>query len=371
MHPRSLTRLAFLFLLVSGQISLLAARTFPPVFSESDPIIDASFWSLSSKGFLAKYPSFKESSKTSTGLIYKTEDRGQWLGKPAIEVIVYFNDEKPAKIMATYYNKGDTGKIEKKEQRALEEDIEKFLNDQTKITPEKYSDASTPGVRAHGTRWTSSVSRCELRSHEQEFLNVDVYPSEALLATIKGDSKATGTKTDIAKNVMHDENGAVWIANIPMISQGDKGYCTVATIERVMRYYGVDFDQHLIAEQSQTLKGGGTNPEIAMQAARKICNKQNLKLVPLTGSKLSFTKIKELIDEGTPLIWNVDLFLTDEKGLGAGGTGWHTRLIIGYNNTTQEVLFSDSWGNGHEKKVMSEKNAEKIHESAFSIKPNA
>ena len=30
--------------------------------------------------------------------------------------------------------------------------------------------------------------------------------------------------------------------------------------------------------------------------------------------------------------------------------GGHMRLIIGYNSETKEILYSDSWGRGHELK---------------------
>jgi hypothetical protein len=33
-------------------------------------------------------------------------------------------------------------------------------------------------------------------------------------------------------------------------------------------------------------------------------------------------------------------------------SGGHMRLIIGYNEKTQEVIYSDSWGKGHEFKRM-------------------
>jgi hypothetical protein len=32
--------------------------------------------------------------------------------------------------------------------------------------------------------------------------------------------------------------------------------------------------------------------------------------------------------------------------------GGHMRLLIGYNSKTQELLYTDSWGKGHELKRM-------------------
>jgi hypothetical protein len=57
------------------------------------------------------------------------------------------------------------------------------------------------------------------------------------------------------------------------------------------------------------------------------------------------------IDAGIPLLWSVRLGLYEEKGI-PQDAGGHMRLIIGYNPTKQEILFSDSWGARHELKRM-------------------
>jgi cystathionine beta-lyase/cystathionine gamma-synthase len=38
-------------------------------------------------------------------------------------------------------------------------------------------------------------------------------------------------------------------------------------------------------------------------------------------------------------------------------SGGHMRIIIGYNTATNEILYSDSWGRGHEEKRMSSDDA--------------
>ena len=49
--------------------------------------------------------------------------------------------------------------------------------------------------------------------------------------------------------------------------------------------------------------------------------------------------------------------------------GGHMRLIIGYNAKTKEILYSDSWGAGHELKRMPEDWAFAITHDAFYLKP--
>ncbi|MDA0787389.1 MAG: C39 family peptidase, partial [Proteobacteria bacterium] len=61
--------------------------------------------------------------------------------------------------------------------------------------------------------------------------------------------------------------------------------------------------------------------------------------------------IRKYIDTGVPLAWSVMLGRVEEAGL-AQPRGGHMRLIIGYNEKTDEVIYSDSWGPRHEFKKM-------------------
>jgi hypothetical protein len=62
-------------------------------------------------------------------------------------------------------------------------------------------------------------------------------------------------------------------------------------------------------------------------------------------------EIKANIDQGIPLLWALILGVYPETNIPqlAGG---HMRLIIGYNEKSKEILFSDSWGADHAKKRM-------------------
>jgi hypothetical protein len=51
------------------------------------------------------------------------------------------------------------------------------------------------------------------------------------------------------------------------------------------------------------------------------------------------------------------------------GQGGHLRLIIGYNTRTKEIIYSDTWGRGHEKKRMPIDNAFTMTRSLFSMEP--
>ena len=69
-----------------------------------------------------------------------------------------------------------------------------------------------------------------------------------------------------------------------------------------------------------------------------------------------------------PVFWGVTLGLFPERGI-PQARGGHMRLIIGYNAKTREILYTDSWGAGHERKRMPEDQAFAITHDAFYLKP--
>lgn len=220
------------------------------------------------------------------------------------------------------------------------------------------------------------------------------------------------------------KSGDVWISDIPMVDQGPKGYCAAATSERILRFFGQEVDQHEVAQIANTTSGGGTGSEDlkkALQAVgrqygftfkshiewdfkdwlkemkdyNRMAEKHGARqvLVPTSGvimineinkqldpetlkatrlrQKSDFRKferkIKHYVDAGCPLAWSVTLGLFKESTpTGAGG---HLRMIIGYNTRTREILYSDTWGRGHEKKRMPLDTAFTITSSLFSLEP--
>jgi hypothetical protein len=78
--------------------------------------------------------------------------------------------------------------------------------------------------------------------------------------------------------------------------------------------------------------------------------------------------VSQNIDQGAPLGWGVQLGIVPEPNI-PQGAGGHMRLIIGYNAKTNEIIFSDSWGAGHEQKRMSLEDAWTITTSLVRIEP--
>ena len=230
---------------------------------------------------------------------------------------------------------------------------------------------------------------------------------------------------EIKNNITRDpQSGDVWIENIPMVDQGPKGYCAAATCERILRFFGQEVDQHQIAQIANTTSGGGTSSKelkSALQAVgrqydfslsthiewdfqdflkmmeryNRTAKRNGLGVIPIQKSgvimiapiyaamdpetyktvrmekKTDYNKFKEKIkkyvDGGCPLAWSVNLGMFEEST--PTGVGGHLRMIIGYNTQKDEIIYSDTWGRGHEKKSMSTENAFTITNSLFSLEP--
>ena len=49
--------------------------------------------------------------------------------------------------------------------------------------------------------------------------------------------------------------------------------------------------------------------------------------------------------------------------------GGHMRMIVGYNEFKKQVLFSDTWGAGHEKKQMALHWAYQVTDGLYTLTP--
>jgi len=237
-------------------------------------------------------------------------------------------------------------------------------------------------------------------------------------------------KAKIRGNVTKSPNGDVYVDNVPMVDQGHKGYCAAAVAERVLRYYGNIVDEHEVAQQAGTTSSGGTSvsdmkaavtaigerhglgfQEIVSMAsnlvdledeiarynkAAKFEKKPAISIDDFThGNQIHVSEIREAMDKkviyrmrqkdprfkkfsagvrqqvnaGIPVFWGVTLGIFPERGVNPQSTGGHMRLIIGYNDKKKEILFTDTWGEGHELKRMPEDWAFAITHDAFFLKP--
>jgi hypothetical protein len=168
---------------------------------------------------------------------------------------------------------------------------------------------ATNAVRAEGRVWQTPKatyvlefqrdarkSRRATFPYRAEFVRLEITPPEkkaGLLeaATVVPRAKFTGTahlKRDTA-------TGDVWLYDVPMVDQGRKGYCVVASAERVMRYYGNSVDANELAQIANTQTEGGTSPEAMNAALKKLAARLKVRVRPI--QELDVRGVLELIKD--------------------------------------------------------------------------
>ena len=237
-------------------------------------------------------------------------------------------------------------------------------------TKQRYGES---GTRRSITRWDWNGHAFLLSNEEGEYVSLAVVSTE--MADSGGKSARMSDadlKQRLIDNVKKADNGDVVITEIPMVDQGPKGYCVPATFERAMRTMGIDADMYLLAMVGQSSAGGGTVVEILLENVKSAVYRKGRRTKENEIRSLKLRNVKRYIDQGTPLMWSmcsVDSYneITDKNTAGrAGGdaafretisakalklaekdkpeNNRHICMIIGYNQSTNEIAVSDSWG---------------------------
>jgi hypothetical protein len=339
---------------------------------------------------------------------------------PLVESIARFDATKLTQITALIYDRGDAGDISHDEYKKRIESAAAILDTVTKVKHTDRGKDASSAVHADGVVWQTPAAQFVLEysatkeikekniPFRAEFVRLTISPpahAQSLLASVSAPSQV---KFNGPSHVKRDlGSGDVWIADVPMVDQGQKGYCVVASAERVMRYYGESVDENELAQVANTATEGGTSMEAMLTALKKLGARLKVRVHPIeqmevkqletlqseynrearhdgaaplpdmhrmydveamftamkpdvlletrTKNKAELTRfekgVEDHVNQGVPLLWSVIVGLFPEKGIPQGGGG-HMRLIIGYNDKTGEILYSDSWGAGHELKRM-------------------
>lgn len=171
-----------------------------------------------------------------------------------------------------------------------------------------------------------------------------------------------------------------------MVDQGAKGYCVAASCQRLFEYMQIPCDQHEMAQLLNVDVEAGANAFEMQKSLAKVDGQFRVAFKPLVNpenyydnkgkrrvSLKEFTGIvKEHADKGVPLLWALQLGLfKEEPPLPGEGqvSGGHMRMIIGYNLQTNKILFTDSWGAGHELKRMNAEDAYEATVGLYSMSP--
>jgi hypothetical protein len=237
---------------------------------------------------------------------------------------------------------------------------------------QRYGEGDT---RRKITRWDWNEHSFLLSNEADEYVGLSVVSTECANAGGRSARVKDGeVKQRLLDSVVKSDNGDVYLSEIPMVDQGPKGYCVPATFERVMRTMGLEADMYLLAMVGQSKAGGGTSVELLLQNVRSQVYRKGRRTKDETFKQLRLRELRRYLDQGIPIIWamcSVESYTkiaNDNTAQRAKVSDWktyaatikeeaskivsatkpddkrHCCMIIGYNEATQEIAVSDSWG---------------------------
>ncbi len=316
----------------------------------------------------------------------------------AEEAIVDFEGGKLLGITISLYNRGDGGAISPDDFEQRFRSMGRHLGEQLQIRPVKREGRPTQGLLTSGYSWISARGKAVLEHNAEpsgqiEFLRMRLARRDAggiYEAAMQARAGASTRLSQLPASVKRDASGDVRISGLPMVDQGAKGYCVVATVQRLFEYYGIPCDMHQLAQIAGSDPNRGTstlaiNEELGridhLFKTRFACLmvRQDDRLVELlegryVGPDVPESKFHEAVrkhvDQGIPLLWSLEVGLfPEDPPLHEQTGGGHMRMIIGYNAEKKQVLFSDSWGAGHAMKRMDADDACQATHGLFVMKP--
>jgi len=423
--------------MICGIVSLLPALDFWSFIEQKKALWDADAGMVEEK--FPKY--FKYVDNTNQALRFNGSGRNALyltVGDADIyEIIITLKDQKIRKISMSLYNRGDSGKwTEEKFKKVLEEARTKIIelvgknvvpvdkNDRLSGEKVNLSNYGTPDMDVV-LRWSGASNS----NREPEYLYIDVYYPGEGPRDLRKDLKIEVAAKGLEKNVKNDEYGRY--LDIPMVDQGQKGYCVAAAVERVMRYYGSNVDQHTIAQVADSDSDRGTSVSKTLEVlgrlenkfgirvklyyafaefdspggfnefvnnynrAAKQAKKPQLKVDNYQGAKGKYfpdkflaaadlemvvqarqkekadykkfiETIHEKIDSGMPVLWGTYVFPGQDEAVKLSR---HVRIINGYNDKENSLIYTDSWGSGHERKKMKYEDAYGITIVVIGLEP--
>ena len=326
------------------------------------------------------------------------------------ECLLEMEEGQCTSLRVMVYNRGDDGELAEKDFDAVVADTQKKISELTGVRPRvhRMSKRKTAvKVQSMEWQWENGIIRMESSGGKRRGQFVAEFVRLTLGADAKaierGGAESAVRKNELRGNIVREEDGTVWLRNIPMVDQGQKGYCVPATLARVFAFYGMEgVDQHALAALCESASGEGGTSSLDMETAmRTICRKFRVKFTVLenfqqclegtigeynklarredrpampysgmafemanpqlllqarAGKKTDVTKwlkpIRKSIDSGTPVIWMVMVGIYPEPMRLPQTRGGHARLIIGYNARKQTIIYSDSWGERHARKEL-------------------
>ncbi len=389
--------------------SLLIGALVAPLFASDlvPTIMDGSIWRMQRNDLARGFSGARFAPVDDYNLRFPRQDAILLGDLDAGELLISFDEESKqiCLLQASLYNKGDDGSMGRDEFTALlartEERLDSCTGVKSRLRKVMQRDS---GVKLNARIWETehgvflleSAGSGKNKGFSGEFIRLSIGPDAEAIE--RGGARDAARRNTLRANTKKEENGDVWIEGVPMVDQGQKGYCVPATVSRVFAYYGMDgVDQHALAALCKSSGDGGTSMAQMETALKDISRRFHIKVIELDKGGFSdyiaaynaaakkmkkpgvslrsmtppqfdtevllaahagkpaqvrkwLKPIAKSIDAGIPVLWSVMLSFP-EQGLPQSGGG-HMRLIIGYNEQQNTIIYSDSWGAAHVRKEM-------------------
>lgn len=243
-------------------------------------VLDQTLWETKVTDFAAKYRPHGFLFMTEAKKDLRAEGAGFTLfGMKVGETVVRSEEGKLSTIWISIYNRGDNGSLSAAGLQGMRDRMCALMNDQTGVQPRDISKKGA--VRLDRQLW-------EWKNHYillEQSLGSDGKRAEFLRIKMKAkgaSSQGISRRSSLKGNVVHDrKSGDVCIEEIPMVDQGRKGYCAVASAARVYQYYGLELDQHELAQIAGAGSQTGTSMSSMVDSLKKITGHVHSKVLVL------------------------------------------------------------------------------------------
>jgi hypothetical protein len=389
---------------------------------------DMPLWAQSAERLVAGPPPVFAWADPARGLARAPDGACTFRGLRSWESTLRVRNDRPVGLEAVLYERGDAGELTRDAFFQLVREAVVTVERWAGSPGQKATDElRSTGIKREALTWVKDGTRIRLtashstKDREGSFAFRAEYV-RLVCEPVTGDAPNRPAPPPVARRAEARANGDLVLAGIPMVDQGEKGYCSVATVERITRYLGLAVDQHQLAQLAASDPSGGTDVHFLVDALQRVGPRiglrarvlEELKLDDVTrlierynrearragqpavaagrvidladvyrqmdfallrearnkdggGRKAFLGDVQKAIAEGVPLVWGVVLGKVAERPAIKGLAGGHMRLIIGCNPRTGEILYSDSWGPGHEEKRMPLEDAWAISVGRYRI----
>ena len=412
--------------------------------SIEDLFADAALWTTATTEWLSRHAALRLTWVNADVSARSQHPCLEFNGQRVWELQASFANDRASQVVASLYNRGDAGSLSAEAFKTLLAATQKALTGWSGASPSPVREMRGPAnVRVYAQAWVRAPHQAILQwslsaGGVPEFIRMRLSPANAAGGAAGGAAaaaqamQATATaprapllnSAALRARVRRDANGDLLIPDVPMVDQGQKGYCAAAVTERVLRYYGRDFDQHQVAQLAGSDAEQGTGGSDLVAAVSRIARgldlnfrkcidmdvERYLKLIDdynraarkkniapfvheqmidvdlmyrtMDPALLREVRIARAVDmrqflatvqenagAGVPLLWAVQLGLVEETPALPQVAGGHLRLIVGCNPRTQEILYGDTWGSEHALKRMPLADAWTITTGLYTMLP--